>query len=360
MDIKVGTKLQIGSLSGQVIGYIEYANRSDRNLRWTEYRLKTNEGERWLSVDEHYKEYSVSKAENKVGGNIGPEWKKVDEGQQVVVSYAGDVDVDMGEKAEFVEFEDETEEKTLSVEIWPDGTEYSTGYYVDLEEIVITGYEQPPMITKANSKSMFTVLMILFIVGSFISEFAGALTGLIGGGKKIGDYLKKESLYSYVTSITGNEKQKADVYEFSVAETTDYVAKDIIDGIEGNTESVTQKDEKADEEIAIVTKKEYCLIYHPEENPDRVYVQISPRKYNYTSDNAPYKASRAGTSWYRSHYFSSSYAKDSSSFKKMPSAYTAYQGDTIHNIGNGYFDTYSSSVRQSSINSRNSSSGGGK
>ncbi|HBR04691.1 MAG TPA: DUF4178 domain-containing protein, partial [Lachnospiraceae bacterium] len=38
--------------------------------------------------------------------------------------------------------------------------------------------------------------------------------------------------------------------------------------------------------------------------------------------------------------------------------YTSYSGDTVHNIGNGYFDSYSSSVRQSSINSRNSSSGG--
>ena len=151
MDIRVGSKLQIGDVSGLVVGYIQYANTKDRGLRWTEYRLKTAYGERWLSVDEHYNEYSISQPENKVGGNIGPEWKKVDEGHQVVVSYGGDVDVDMGEKADFIEFEDETEEKILSVEIWSDGTEYSTGYYVDKEQIVITGYEKPPINQKMLS-----------------------------------------------------------------------------------------------------------------------------------------------------------------------------------------------------------------
>ena len=100
-----------------------------------------------------------------------------------------------------------------------------------------------------------------------------------------------------------------------------------------------------------------AAIYHPEDNAEKVYVQVSKRKYNYTSDNAPYKSSDSDTTWYRSHYYSSSYSADSSTYHS-PSAYTSYSGDTVHNIGNGYFDSYSSSVRQSSINSRNSSSGG--
>ena len=138
------------------------------------------------------------------------------------------------------------------------------------------------------------------------------------------------------------------------------VAKDIINGIEGQTQSVTQEDDMADATIAIVTDKEYCLIYHPEDDASLVYVQISNRKYNYASDNSPYKSSSSTTRWYRSHYYSSSYSSDSSTYKSTPSAYSSYGGDTIHDIGNGYYDSYSSSVRQSSINSRKSSSGGGK
>ena len=96
----------------------------------------------------------------------------------------------------------------------------------------------------------------------------------------------------------------------------------------------------------------------PEDDPDVVYVQISNRKYNYTSDNAPYHCSKKNTIWYRNHYYSSSYTKDSSSYNDTPSAYNMYNGTTIHNIGNGYFDSYSSSIKQSSVNSRKSSSGG--
>ena len=351
MNIQVGTKLRLDGLEGKVIGLIEYENRMDHGNRWTEYRVSTKKGERWLSVDEVYKEYSVSWAANDVRGNIGPEWHKVDEGTQVVVSAVGDVDVERGDFARFVEFEDSTEELTLSVEIWDDGTEYSKGEYLDLEEIEIIGYEKPKSGAPGCGFALIAYAFIFILVG-IISTVGAALNK-----KTIAKFVSKSSLYEYVTSITGNEKQKADVYEYFITTTTDTVAKSIIDGIEGDTESVTQKDEVEDSEIAIVTDKEYCLIYHPEDNAEKVYVQVSKRKYNYTSDNAPYKSSDSDTTWYRSHYYSSSYSADSSTYHS-PSAYTSYSGDTVHNIGNGYFDSYSSSVRQSSINSRNSSSGG--
>jgi hypothetical protein len=73
MNIQVGTKLRLDGLEGKVIGLIEYENRMDHGNRWTEYRVSTKKGERWLSVDEVYKEYSVSWAANDVRGNIGPE-----------------------------------------------------------------------------------------------------------------------------------------------------------------------------------------------------------------------------------------------------------------------------------------------
>lgn len=355
MFYKVGTKLNINGLEGVVIGYIEYANPQDGNKNWVEYRLRTPKGECWLSCDEIYNEYSISWPANHVRGNIGPEWHKVDEGIQIVRSYAGDVDVDPGERADFIEYEDAEEEHTLSVEMWEDGTEYSAGKYIERQEIFVTGYEEPKRRTD-TIEQISKILGIMFAVFVVFCMFGGMFSGI--GTKKISKYLKNSTFYTYETSVTGNENQKADVYKYYVSGTTDEVARSIIDGIEGQTESVTQKDDVTDEEIAIVTEKEYCLVYHPEDDAGKVYVQVSPRKYNYTSDNAPYRSSSSTTKWYRSHYYSSSYSSDSSSYSKTPSAYSMYSGDTVHNIGNGYFDSYSNSVRQSSINSRRSSNGG--
>ena len=48
-----------------------------------------------------------------------------------VVSVMGNVDVVVGDEVSFEEYEDRTEEKIISVEHWDDGTEYSSGYYLD-------------------------------------------------------------------------------------------------------------------------------------------------------------------------------------------------------------------------------------
>lgn len=352
----VGTKLNIKGLDATVIGYIEYANPEDGYKTWVEYRLKTHKGECWLSCDEVYNEYSISWPANYIRGQIGPEWHKVDEGTQIVQKYGGDVDVDPGERASFVEYEDASEDNTLSVEMWSEGTEYSTGSYIEKTDIFVMGYEKPK---KSSSNSVMTCIVIvafLFIGLNMLNGIFSLFSG--SSGKSVSKYLKNSSYYEYETSITGQENQKADVYEYYTSSSTDQVAMDIIDGIDGETESVTQKDDLSDEEIAIVTKKEYCLIYHPEDDSNKVLIQVSSRKYNYTSDNSPYRCSHANTIWYRDHYYSSSYSSDSSSYKNTPSAYTMYDGSTIHNIGNGYFDSYSNSIRQASINSRNSSSGG--
>lgn len=348
MIYKVGTVLSINGKEYKVIGYIEYANSDDNNNRWIEYRMRGSEGECWLSIDDVYKEYSLSWPNNTIRGNIGPEWHEVDRGTEVVKSHAGDVDVDYGEKASFIEYEDALEDNTLSVEMWSDGTEFSTGKYIELEDITVLRVEK-------TSKAPIILIVCLVYMVPVLFSFISAI---LSSNHSISKYLKKQNYYTYVTSITGNEKQKADVYEYFLSTTTDVVALDIIEGIEGYTESITQKDETENQEIAIVTSKEYCLIYHPEDDANIVYVQISKRKYNYTSDNKPYRSSSSSSSWYRSHYYSSSYSADSVSYSKLPSAYSSYTGTTIHNIGNGYFDSYSSSIKQTSINNRNSSSGG--
>lgn len=358
MFYRVGALLNIKGRPGKVIGYIQYENPQDSNKEWTEYRIKTSDGEVWLSCDEIYDEYSVSWPANNVRGRIGPEWHKVDEGKQVVRCAEGDVDVDPGESADFVEYEDASEERTLSVEVWEDGSEFSRGEYIEKSDIVETGYEEHSAGNGISVSQCGLVMACIFCICCFVALFENHVSSYLGGNKNISRYLENSEKYVYETSLSGNEKQKATVYAYHTAATTDDVAKDIIQGIEGYTESVTQKDDKKNREIAILINKEYCLVYHPENEEQKVYVQVSGRKYNYTSDNSPYRISRAGASWYRSHYYSSGYPSDSSAYKGTPSAYSMYNGTTIHNIGNGYFDSYSSSIRQSSINRRRSSNGG--
>lgn len=361
MFYRIGTILRINGLEGTVIGYIKYSNPQDSNKEWTEYRLSTSQGERWLSCDECYDEYSISWPANDVRGRIGPEWHSVDSGVQIVRARGGDVDVDPGEMADFVEYEDEAEDNTLSVEMWSDGTEYSKGVYIEKTDIEEIGFKQPSSISNSSAGGILKKFVIIWVAMVFISMLSGIISSMDFGSSKISKYLEKTSYYDYQTSITGNEKQQAKVYSYflsSGSTTTDDVAYDIINGINGKTESVTQKDDTSDEEIAILTKDEYCLIYHPEGENGAIYVQVSSRKYNYTSDNAPYKSSSKDTKWYRSHYYSSGHTSDAARYKSSPSAYTMYNGSTVHNIGNGYFDSYSNSVRQSSTTNRNSSSGG--
>lgn len=357
MLYKIGTRLVINGIDGKVIGYITYANPNDNYKQWTEYRVKTNSGEHWLSCDEIYNEYSISWAANGVRGNIGPEWHKVDEGIQIVQACGGDVDVEPGERASFLEYEDSAENQTLSVEMWEDGTEYSRGVYIEKSDIIVTGYEKPRG-SGNNASKIVGLIVALIIICNVASVLLGSNRAGIGNKDRINDYLSGSGSYAYETSITGNEQQQATVYKYSTSSTTDAVALDIIQGIDGQTESVTQNNDVTDSEIAILTSNEYCLVYHPEGDNDTVYVQVSNRKYNYTSDHSPYRSSGKTTSWYRSHYYSSGYSSDSLSYSSTPSAYAMYEGNTIHNIGNGYFDSYSNSIRQSSINNRFSSGGG--
>ena len=51
MFYRVGTLLNMKGRPGKVIGYIQYENPQDSNKAWTEYRIKTSDGEAWLSCD---------------------------------------------------------------------------------------------------------------------------------------------------------------------------------------------------------------------------------------------------------------------------------------------------------------------
>ncbi len=364
----VGDQIKADGDYYTILGKITFRNKAD-NKTWDEYRLKSvqySNEERWLSVDEFYNEYSISRVDPtavSLTGAMG--YHQVDSGIEQVIAISGDVgDVVVGDTARFEEYEDNEEEKIVSVEDWDDGTEYSRGYYLDPWEFGKDGESQTMQRVKGNIGNIITGILVCMIF--LIGLLAEAVPALFAGKKKIENYVKNNIKYEYVTSITGNEKQKANVYLYKESASIvsspdeDYqlkaCAEDIISGVEGNTESVQQNTEDGDNSIAILTKKEYCIIYRGED--DKIYVQVSNRKYAYTSDKEPYHSRRSTHRYYRRFYHSTGYGSDSSTYSRSSSSYEGYSDTGIAYDSNNSLNTYSNSVRQTSAASRNSSGGG--
>ena len=163
-----------------------------------------------------------------------------------------------------------------------------------------------------------------------------------------------------MTSVTGEAKQKADVYSAGSAYSIDFIAEDIITAIEGETEYVQKDDEAGEGEegsVAILTKKEYCLVY-PSEDNNEVLVQVSKRKFTYTTDESPYRSNRHARRYYRRFYYSTGYSSDSSSYRKYSSPYSSFDDTSISYSDSNSLNTYSGTVRQDSINARRSDGGG--
>ncbi len=336
----------------QVIGRITYKN-SDDSCKWDEYRLRAEKdnSEHWLSVDDVYKEYSIWQM-IRVPDRSGYHWS--DHGTQIVVSCEGDVDVERGDRAEFTEYEDETEELIISDEMWDDGTEHSKGYYLDENEF--WHVRSNPSYRAANNGSG-SKLVVVIVAMIFMIPVLSMILSTCQFSTTIAKYLKKSSSYTYVTSITGNEKKSADVYQAPTGWTLDSTARDIINAIDGNTQYVQQDDTETEGAIAILTKKEYCLVYLSLEG--NVLVQISDRAYAYTTDDDLYHGTHHSRSYYRRFYYSTGYSSDKSDYSgKYTSPYSSYDGDVVDYSSTNTYNTYSNSVRQSSISSRSSSSGG--
>ena len=346
----------------RIVGKITYRNKNDGKT-WEEYRLQAlnyNE-ERWLAVDNYYNEFSLSRI-NLQADTLG--FHVVDKGVEQVIATSGDVgDVEVGDSAPFEEYEDSTEELIVSIEHWSDGDEYSTGYYLDPWEFGKDG-EKVSAVRTTSKKSNLSLIIFAFI---FIMAFAAeAFKAVTSGGVSISKYLKKSSDFNYVTSITGSDKKKADVYEYSsiissAADNTQEqllndVAKKIINGIEGEADSVQQNSESDDKTVAILTNKEYCIVYLGED--DKVYVQVSSREYTYTTDKQPYRSRSRTHRYYRRFYYSTGYNSDSGTYSSRPSSYSNYSDGTVDYDSGNSLNVYSGNVRQQSINSRSSSGGG--
>lgn len=362
MEYNIGDRLNVDGGIYQVTGKILYRNLND-NFKWFEYKIVSEQSgyERWLSYDFAYNEYSISEV---VGYADMNGYHEVDNGTELVEGAWGDVDVEVGDRAVFVEYEDSTEEYIISYEQWEDMNEWSRGYYLDSNEVTlvsrnsasnpyVSNYNFPNQNT-GNLKPKVGLVKVVMMFTMIISAFFG-IKSVYGGltNTSVLKYLKKSSSYEYVTSITGSTSKDADVYKSGL--TLDGTARDIINAIDGKTESVQQNNEDDDKSIAILTKKEYCYIYISEDN--EVLVQISSREYAYANDSSLYHSNDYSDRYYRRYYYSRGYTSDSTTYDTY-SPYSSYDDTTINSNSSDIYSSYASSVRQASVSSRNSSGGG--
>ncbi len=357
MKFAIGDIVSVEGRGYRVIGRITYTNRND-NCSWDEYRLsdlETNQ-EAWLSVDDAYKEYSISAVTHGQPYNLQM-YHEVDRGTEVVTSRAGSVDVDFGESAFFNEYEDPTEELIISREQWSDGIEWSAGHYIDEDDFTLIRHDSSYTVKQSLPGiilcAVFGLFFILVSLGSVLSE--------IQITPKIRKYLKKSEDYSYETSVTGNDNRKAQVFKAAEWQTVDSVTKDIINGIEGSAQYVQQDDSEDNGAVAILTDKEYCVVY-PAEDQSGVYVQVSDRKYAYTTESDLYRGSRRASHYSHRFYHYTGYSSDAQTYHNSSSPYSSYSGsdsgsDFSYRSDNSY-NIYSNSVRQSSIRARQSAGGG--
>ena len=384
----IGNILKIDGAEYSVQGYIEFSNESD-DCKWREYKLTEVQSNqiKWLSIDqtdEKYAIYSEAKFRNSFREEnlLAEGYKQVGCGTAKVTDYRGDIDARVDEYVDYKEFEDFNQCNTVAVEVWGVETEYSTGYYLQKENIQkVIGTTQNQHKTenfegKYNSGTSITSFLASNIGKLCISAAVGLIIILIFsfiGSKdknEISDYIDSCSDFSCSTKVNsdGENSEKASVYSTSLS--VELAAKNIIDGIDGEVADVQENIE--DSSVAILTKDEYCLVYSDEAG--QTLAQVSTRLYAYSSNQSPYHSMPSAARYFRSFYYSRGYSSDSGRYSSNKNAYSAYNDGTVNSNSSDKYKTYSdsaktrskssqstsgsSSVRQGSTSSRTSSGGG--
>lgn len=358
----VGNTVKVKDERYKVKGYISFEEGYGGG-RWYEYKLiSTLSGkEKWLSIDTENKEYALytMQPNNKnysLDEIYSQGYTEADNTTGIVVKYAGAVDVEVGEKVNLSEYEDKDGELIFSIEDWDGQREYSKGFYLDEDEIILEGEENNNSYKKQSKNSGLKTIFKLFWFIIAAAALVVAVTAIEGGSKKlIYDFVSNNYNFTYETSITSDldNTKKADV--FKTDSSVEEAAKLILDGINGKEEDVQENSE--DGTVIITTNYELALIYRSEES--KTLVQVSSREYVYSSRTNPYKSRTATRRYYRSYYYAKAYKTDSKKYRKSPDGYSnytdgAYEGD---NTSNKYVN-YSNSIRQSSTSTRTSSGGG--
>lgn len=363
----IGNKIKIAGAAFSVDGYIVFED--NYGASWIEYKLKSKNTfqVKWLSIDRINNEYAVyiqqSYSSDFIEENISAKgYKTVEDSSAKVVDYSGNVDVDLGEVVFYKEYEDNTEELLLSVEQWNGELEYSKGYYIDKEDIenLSFHFDDNLNISQSNNRegsyaSNINKKKIGIVIGIILFIIATALIiKSCSSNNTLSKFIKSNSNFQYVTSVTSDldTSKKADVY--STNKTVEEATKLIISGVKGKIGDVQEN--KDDSTVVVTLSDELALIYVSENK--QTLVQVSTRKYVYSSRTTPYRGTSITNMFFRNYYYRSFYNTDRNRYGNAPNGYSDYTNGTFTPNNNNKYRNYSDSIRQESAKSRSSSGGG--
>ncbi|MBR3316837.1 MAG: DUF4178 domain-containing protein [Atopobiaceae bacterium] len=422
MNFVVGHDISVKGVKYLVLGSILYKDRQQGD-EWEEYRLRNSndESEWWLSFDTGNDEYEMSFMVGRSRPPAG--FSRVDSGTQVVRIRYGSVDVDNGETARYETWEDAAGVHTFSVERWSDGTEYSRGMYVERGDIQDLGpspdvKDASKFRSDKSGASGCSIVACICIVAVVSVRLLLMIPSKSEYETDVCSLLDRDSTYTVVEEAS--DASQPDVKTYATSYSVDVASNYIIQKLEGYVRNVRENDDK--QTVALLTDNEYILVYKdagedglgvdeerndvegstktpatgsedaapddgaqaPEDasaqdsasaestteaataetadsetNGERTLVQVSSRKYAYTTDRRPYHARHSSYLWYRRFYRAIAYAGDKESFKGTESSYSHYTGETaIDSATTSSYESYANSIRQESMGTKRSSDGG--
>jgi len=348
--LSVNDLVSIRGTQYTVSGKIQY--KDDSSYYWDEYKLVSNSNSYWLSVDEDDIFFWT------MIQPVATDGMSVEEqGNEEVVSCSGDVDVAPGDRASYKEFNDGA--NIVAVETWSDMVEYSVGNQLSSSDVrLISGSSKSSVSSSSvneNVKKYGCLGVLLLLVGFFVcnNSDSTSLKSLVENDP---------TKYKLETAITGMENKTADVYKPDFT-TTELIAKDLIDKLEGNVESV-QENPQDESVIALLTSKEICVIYKNMNTGDPL-MHLASREWTVDNLEAPlYAADSLTNDFYRSFYWYHGIGQDSVQYSASDGYHRHYHHcygtyfSTFYLLNDSRYNSYSSSVREASAARRRSSGGG--
>ena len=357
LNFNVGDKISIGEITYTVDGKITYI---DGDYIWDEYVIFNSGQESWLSIDNEESVFIWQMTPRIDTSGM----EQTDSGTECVNFCYGNVDVEPGDTARYTEYHNPQDDTYVSIEIWDDETEYSTGRRIAAESIMLVSSNPtpPPHRERESGVSIFfkkigcfgIIIVAMFVFVGIFSDSDFSVT--------IKEKIENNPDFPWETSITGYDNKNADVYytDFDAEE----AATNIIDLIEGELDYV-QENPQDTLTIAILTKREVCMIYR-DTSDNSTLVHLATRQWTLDNLEAPlYHGDSATNNFYRGFYQYYAFATDTTDYSSDGNGYYRYYHHhygtyfgSAYLLSHSRYSSYSSSVREASAARRRSSGGG--
>lgn len=353
MDMRLngGDIISIDGVHYVIKGRLEFKSKSGG--AWIECSMsRLSDGVNfWLSVDDKCLLWEVLSSKPDVTG-----YEKIESGTEIVTGAYGDVDCEDGDKAEYEDYCNKADGFYVSIEKWDDETEYSSGSKVDPSKIELVRKGEGET-EKKKSKSKSWIFYLLLFVGFLAFKFCGSSSTT---PPTVESGLTDNENYTLETSLTGADKDYAQV--FSSLSSVDYVVKEIITHIEGNTTQVIENPVDS-ASVMIITPEEYCIVY-TDSITQKTLIHLCDKEWMDANSSMPlYHATACTDDFAKSLHIYNAHGGDSLE-KSNSSRHHHYRSHAFSAIffssmrNSGRYNDYSNSVRQSSVSSRRSSGGG--